>query len=265
MNDHHLIIKSLNYTNTTKAGSQQLQLSTGLQTLNVADPDATAAVLTTLLIGPPACQICKQNNNSIKASLQIFGAETTAIASIEDIDEDTPELTLSYSEIVERSEEEQSFLCFSQPADYHIRLQQYWEQPEAFAKQTTQPQRTLSLSTTKTFRHHLRRFIHTFSPEPLIPQKGLWLHIEKGGRFSVISEEFGKAITNLSEADNLVFQYLCFLHIRRFWDGVQRYCRFPTWTLPIIIRDFSARLDDTINYDALLQRALDISGQIIVV
>ena len=57
MNDHHLIIKSLNYTNTTKAGSQQLQLSTGLQTLNVADPDATAAVLTTLLIGPPACQI----------------------------------------------------------------------------------------------------------------------------------------------------------------------------------------------------------------
>ena len=265
MKDHHLIIKSLNYTGTNKTDLQQLSLSPGLQILNVADPEATAAVLNALLIGPPACQIHDQNNSFIKTSMLLFGDETTVIASIENIDENDSAIMLPYSEIVERTEEEHAFLCFSQPADYHVRLQQYWEQPEAFAKQTTQPQRTLSLSTTKTFRHHLRRFIHTFSPEPMNPKKDLWLHIEKDGRFSVRSDAFGKEITNLSEADNLVFQYLCFLHIRRFWDGVQRYCRFPAWTLPIVICDFSGKLNDNTNYDSLLQRALDVSAQVIVV
>ena len=162
------------------------------------------------------------------------------------------------------TKEEQSLLCFAEPVGYHTRLQQYWAYPQGFAERTTLPKSNISLSTTKTFRCYLRRFIRNFQPEPLSPSSNLWLHLEKNGRFSLRLGNNGEEITDFGEGDFCVFQYLCFLHIRRFWDDVRKCCRVSVVTLPLIVRDFSSALKNEKDYAALLELALECASQVIV-
>lgn len=162
------------------------------------------------------------------------------------------------------TKEEQELLCFFRPVGYHTRLQQYWEYPQGFSERTTAPKSNISLSTTKTFRRYLRYLIRTFQPEKLLSSNDLWLHLEGNGRFSVRLGENGEEITALSEADNYVFQYLCFLHIRRFWNGLRKHCRFPAVKLPVMVQDFSDRLEENMDYDALLQMFFDVSTQVVI-
>lgn len=160
--------------------------------------------------------------------------------------------------------EEQELLCFFEPVGYHTRLQQYLECPQGFAAKTTLPKSKVSLSTTKTFRGYLHRFIRNFRAEPLFAGSNLWVHLEKSGRFSLRLGENGEEITDFSEADFCVFQYLCFLHIRRFWDDVRKCCGFPVVILPVFILDFSEQLEKGVNFNALLQRALSVATSIVV-
>ena len=160
--------------------------------------------------------------------------------------------------------EEKDLLYFFRPVGYHTRLQQYLEYPEALAKETTQHNGGVALSTTKTFRRCLLNFIRTFQPEALPTNNTLWLHLEKSGCFTVRFGKDGEIITGLNEADNYVFQYLCFLHIRCFWNHLQEYCCFPAVKLPFLIQDFSDRLDENIDYEALLRRAATIAALVVV-
>ena len=160
--------------------------------------------------------------------------------------------------------EEQELLCFSESVGYHTRLQQYLAYPQGFAVRTTMPKSNISLSTTKTFRCYLRRFIRDFQPEPLLPGHALWLHLEKSGRFSLRLGETGEEITDFSEADFCAFQYMCFLYIRQFWNDLRKCCSFPPTTLPVLIQDFSERLDENIDYEALLRRTATIASLVVV-
>jgi hypothetical protein len=110
----------------------------------------------------------------------------------------------------------------------------------------------------------LRRFIRNFQPEPLSPSSNLWLHLEKNGRFSLRLGNNGEEITDFGEGDFCAFQYLCFLHIRRFWDDVRKCCRVSAVTLPLIVRDFSSALKNEKDYAALLELALECASQVIV-
>lgn len=162
------------------------------------------------------------------------------------------------------TKEEQELLYFSEPAGYHTRLQQYLAYPQGFAARTTRPKSNISLSTTKAFRHYLRRFIRNFQPEPLLPGHALWLHLEKSGRFSIRLGEQGEEITDFCEGDFYVFQYICFLHIFQFWSDWRKCCNFPPTTLPILIQDFSEQLDKHTDYEALLRRAATIAAVVVV-
>ena len=160
--------------------------------------------------------------------------------------------------------EERELLYFAEPAGYQMRLQQYLEYPQGFATRTTLPKSKVSLSTTKTFRSYLHRFIRNFQAEPLFSGSNLWLHIEKSGRFSLRLGENGEEIADFSEADFCLFQYLCFLHLRRFWDDVRKCCGFPVAMLPVLIPDFSERLEKGVDFNALLQRAFSAASSIVV-
>lgn len=162
------------------------------------------------------------------------------------------------------TKEEQELLCFSQPVGYHTRLQQYWEYPQGFQERTSPTSNAVGISTTKVFRRYLRDFIRLFPAEPLSTGNPLWLCLESNGRFSVKLGKTGEEITDLNDAEFLIFQYLCFLQIRHFWDGLRRRCRFPAVRLPVFIRDFSEQVKKQVDYDALLQRAADISSQVII-
>ena len=162
------------------------------------------------------------------------------------------------------TKEEQELLYFAEPVGYHTRLQQYLEYPQGFAAKTTLPKSKVSLSTTKTFRGYLHRFIRNFRAEPLLAGSNLWVHLEKSGRFSLRLGENGEEITDFSEADFCVFQYLCFLHIRRFWDDVRKCCSVSAATSPVLIRDFSHVVKNKKDYATLLELALECAAQVVV-
>ena len=162
------------------------------------------------------------------------------------------------------TKEEQALLYFAEPVGYHMRLQQYLEHPQGFEARTIILKSKVSLSTTKTFRCYLLRFIHSFKPELLLPNSNLWLHLEKTGRFSLRLGKKGEEITSLNESDFYAFQYLCFLHIRRFWHIIREHCRFPTVNLPLFVKDFSSQIKECADYDALLQRSIMVSTQVII-
>jgi hypothetical protein len=159
------------------------------------------------------------------------------------------------------TQEEQDLLCFFRPLGYHTRLQQYLEYPEAFVGGTTIPGSTVCLSATKTFRHYLRRFVSSFHPIKLLPEKDLWLHIENNGRFFVRLGETGEEITKLTEPDHYIFQYRCFLQLRRFWNELREQCRVPAVKSPALVRGFPASAE----YDDLLQQTLVVASQVIFV
>ncbi len=162
------------------------------------------------------------------------------------------------------TQEEQELLCFFRPVGYHTRLQQYLEYPEALAKETMQHKGGIALITTKTFHRCLLNFIRTFQPEALPTNNALWLHLEKSGCFTVRFGKDGEIITGLNETDNYIFQYLCFLHIRSFWNYLQEYCRFPAAKLPIFIWGFPGDLEEYRDSGALLELALESASQVIV-
>ncbi len=160
--------------------------------------------------------------------------------------------------------EEQSLLCFEGSGGYQSRLQEYWEYPQGLAERTTLPDRRRSLSTTQRFRSCLRRFIGNFQPEPLLPRSPLWLHLESNGRFSVRWGEDGEELTTLNREEFWAFQFLCFLHLRRFWDSLRECCRSNRLSLPLFIQDFSDKTDTSAHYEALVRQAFRISDLVIV-
>ena len=159
--------------------------------------------------------------------------------------------------------EERRLTCFSGPGPYPKRLQWYLRQPEALARATRTG--SIFLGSTKTFRRYLHRYIRSFQPERLLPEKDLWLDLSKKGVFFVRQGRQGQSVPCLSETDNLVFHYLCFLKLRQFWNEVRHWCRFPMSTYPLVIRDFSDRLDEQVDWGALMQRACVVEGKRILI
>ena len=145
--------------------------------------------------------------------------------------------------------EEQALACFESRCQYELWLQQYLQ----FA-QLRQGSRT--------FLHCLRWFIRRFRPEPMQPGKLLWLHLEKDGCFTVRCGKNGEELPDLSETDRWVFRYLCFLQLHRFLAYARKRCRYPAIDLPVRIPDFSGRLDECVDFSALLARA---GNQVILV
>ena len=52
--------------------------------------------------------------------------------------------------------------------------------------------------------------------------------------------------------------------LRRFWQIIRERCRFPATNLPLFIEDFSSRIKKCADYDALLQRSIPVSSQVII-
>lgn len=150
--------------------------------------------------------------------------------------------------LLPQCDQEYKTVCFDPREPYQRMLQQYWHRAGEFAGKTG------GIVGSKTFRWYLQSFIRSFQPEKLLPQKDLWLCIQKDGTFYVGQGEMGQPLCHLAETDQLVFRYLCFAHFCRFWENIRELSRFPAFRPPLLIRDFSDRLDAGVDFEALLQR-----------
>jgi hypothetical protein len=68
----------------------------------------------------------------------------------------------------------------------------------------------------------------------------------------------------LSESEQTLFRYLCFLRTAEFWQGFEELRNLHSVKKPILTRDFLERLDESIDTQNVLERTKRLNRQIIM-
>lgn len=123
--------------------------------------------------------------------------------------------------------------------------------------------RTERLADTKTFRSHLIRYVKAFQPEPINCKKNYQTTINEQGKFEVIYPGVSGKVF-LSETEEKLFLYICFLNIAEFWEGFEKTRDLHHEKKPLLIRDFIEFLDEAANINALIARTQNLQRQIII-
>ena len=123
---------------------------------------------------------------------------------------------------------------------------------------------TDQLSETKAFRSYLKTFIKDFKSETIRAGKRYELYLKKDGRYAVRYKDDNDMPVFLSESEQTLFRYLCFLRTAEFWQGFEELRNLHSVKKPILIGDFLERLDESIETKYLLERACRLNRQIII-
>ena len=144
-----------------------------------------------------------------------------------------------------------------------LRFLQYANEDMYYAPRELAGQ-TEGLSEIKAFRAYLRSFIQNFKGETIRDGKQYEIVLEKNGRYGVKHKTDGAAPVVLSESEQTLFRYLCFLRTAEFWIGFEQLRNLHGLKKPLIIKDFLCRLDESIDVTPHLERTNQLKRQIII-
>ena len=116
----------------------------------------------------------------------------------------------------------------------------------------------------KTFRSYLSDFKRGFEAERLRPDKAYELVLGQDGRYDVSHPLIDRAGDTLSESEQILFQYLCFLRTAEFWRGFEKLRNLHGLEKPLLIRDFVERLDESIDVGELMRRTAALNRQTLI-
>ena len=120
------------------------------------------------------------------------------------------------------------------------------------------------LSETKAFRSYLKTFIKDFKAETIRDGKRYELYLKKDGRYAVRYKNDNDMPVFLSESEQTLFRYLCFLRTAEFWRGFEELRNLHAINKPLLIKDFLSHIDESINIENLLQRTMELERQVII-
>jgi hypothetical protein len=120
------------------------------------------------------------------------------------------------------------------------------------------------LSEIKAFRAYLRAFIKDFQPELIREGKRYELYLKKDGRYAVRYKGDHDMPVFLSESEQTLFRYLCFLRAAEFWQGFEELRNLHALKKPLLVKDFLSRLDESIDTKDVLERTKRLNRQIIM-
>ncbi len=120
------------------------------------------------------------------------------------------------------------------------------------------------IATTKTFRARLARYIKAFEPESINNQKNYRVAVNGDGSFKAFSLGIDDDIY-LSETEEKLFLYICFLNIAEFWSDIEAIRNLHNVNKPLLIKNFIEYLDESVEINNLIKRTLALNRQIIIV
>lgn len=123
--------------------------------------------------------------------------------------------------------------------------------------------RTERLADTNTFRRYLCQYTQDFRPEPINSKKKYQTAVSEQGIFEARYPGFSGEVF-LSETEEKLFLYICFLNIAEFWAGFEKIRDLHHEKKPLLIRDFIEFLDESANINALIARTQKLQRQIII-
>ncbi len=107
---------------------------------------------------------------------------------------------------------------------------------------------------TKAFRKYLLNYIKDFSADILNSRKGYEMGMKVNGEFvALYPDECGRIY--LSETEERIFRFLCFLNVAEFWEGYGKLRDLHYENKPLLIRNFVEYLDGSMDIKELLARA----------
>lgn len=118
-------------------------------------------------------------------------------------------------------------------------------------------------SETKTFRTQLIRYIKNFRPEPINHRKKHLITVDQHGRFQTTYPGIPEPVC-LSETEEKLFRYICFLNIAEFWSDIETIRDLHHEKKPLLIQNFLEYLDESTDIRHLIKRTIQLQRQIIM-
>ena len=141
-----------------------------------------------------------------------------------------------------------------------MRLCWYRNCDDAPADVSSRTERRIDL---KTFRAYLIAYIKSFQPEPINCKKNYLTAITPEGQFTVFDPGRSGDV-RLSETEEKLFLYICFLNIAKFWTDIERIRDLHHEKKPLVIWNFLEFLDESTDISALVARTVKLHRQIII-
>ncbi len=116
--------------------------------------------------------------------------------------------------------------------------------------------------------HCLDAACFTHTPQAVCKDKNLYLTMSKTDyvmHVKRIIDGKEEVVTDLSEQDRTIFQYLCYLQVNKFWQKVnQSLGENVGEELPLVITNFLEKLDENAPVDEFLSQAVATGKQVFV-
>ena len=121
--------------------------------------------------------------------------------------------------------------------------------------------KTDGIGVTRGFRSYMTNFIRNFKPELLVKGKPYVLILNKKGEFCVEHLHYPGERALLSENEENIYHYLCYLHLSRFWSDIEYLKNQNHVSLPLVVDDFLDYLDESMDQKEFINRALDLNRE----
>ena len=123
---------------------------------------------------------------------------------------------------------------------------------------------TDGMSKIKAFRKYLLTFIKNFRPEQIREGKRYELCLDSNGKYAVRYIDDHDMPVFLSESEQRLLRYLCFLKTAEFWNGFESLRNLNDVKKPLLVEHFLERLDESIDVQELWNRTLKLRRQLII-
>ena len=174
------------------------------------------------------------------------------------------EVTAEYIYLTSHCDEMDTSEVFSVEAEEVLPLFLKYASEDSYYLPRELSRLTFGMSDLKSFRNYLRRFIDDFVPERIRDGKEYEMILEKRIKYGVRCLVDSVAPPCLSETENILFRYLCFLKNVDFWRGFERLRNIHGVDKPLLIDGLTERLDMSVDPLPLLHRAEQNRRQVIV-
>jgi hypothetical protein len=88
--------------------------------------------------------------------------------------------------------------------------------------------------------------------------------MKNDGRYDVRHKHYEGAPVCLSESEQMLFRYRCFLRTAEFWRGFEDLRNLHGVKKPLIIKDFLERIDESIDTSSIINRTMELGRQVII-
>ena len=262
-----MIIKKLTVCDLGSISKLTLRLADGLNVLRRAETDELALAVLTVTNSKstpflPRAQIRRESRIEAETLLNGGNFFIKAVANrslngflLRVYDREGRNVTSEYLYSVSRFEEQEG-------AEYFIGSDRS-ETAELLAGYDPATARE-GLLGINAFRAYLSSFISDFRPERLRAGKKYELVLDKNGKYRVRHPVFGDSEHSLSQSEQIMFRYLCFLRTAEFWCGFEELRNLHSVKKPLIIKDLLERLDESVNTEELMRRTEKLRRQVII-